>query len=186
MLLVLLQNGWSSYYTRIGRPGEVHDKESYFLAVKGKVWPRESWLRATWSAKTGIVLDHILKLANINRDDIWIDDTTLALARVSSGVLPPDIEHVRSTIRDRGITSVLACGKQAGKVIDEVWDGHSVKMCHPAYRGLTDAGIQGTSSALIHMIMESTSPFGRYKVSVDFHTGQITSPAAGAGRLNCP
>lgn len=59
MILVLMQNGWSTHYTRIARPDEFpddYDGADFRRAWESKVWIRQSWIDATWSCKTGRVL----------------------------------------------------------------------------------------------------------------------------------
>lgn len=130
MLLVLLQNGWSGYYTRIGMPGEVPERRAE------RVWIREHWIEATWCCPSGRKLTKILE--GVDDDYVWLDDTTLEIADKPSGVCKANPAHVRSVLETRGITEVLACGNQAGTVIDKLWRGPLVKIPHPACRVLTN------------------------------------------------
>lgn len=143
MLMVLLQNGWSRFYRRIGRPGEPPTR------MVERIWDREDWIDATWSCLTGRRLQVIL--AGVPEDQIWLDDTTLEIADKASGVKPPDLNHVASVIKDQGITMVLACGKQAAGVIDKVWSGPVIKIPHPAVRGMTTEHLRRFNSHVVEM-----------------------------------
>ncbi len=157
MLLCLLQNAWSGFYVRVGLPGE--DSDSF----KDRVWCRDDWIDATWSCPSGQRLMRILD--GIHDDSIWLDNTTLAVADKASGVKPPDLDHITNVIADRGITSVVACGKQASEVIDKVWDGSVVKIPHPAHRKFSKEAV-GACNELIKTMIQITSeqsfPFRGY------------------------
>lgn len=151
MILILMQNGWSTHYTRIAKPDEYGDKfGDYRRAWKDRVWSRQLWIDATWTCKTGQVLRLIL--GDLPIDQIWLDNTTLELAPKASGIKPPDIDHVVGVLYDRGIRAVVACSKQAGETIDRCWAGPLLKIPHPAYRGFTREGIIAANARLKAML----------------------------------
>lgn len=144
MLLVLLQNGWSRWYERIGMP-------SVEYSMRSKVWEREAWIDATWSCRSGQVLSKILK--DVPDELIWLDDTTLELSPKASGACKPDLAHVRSVLETRNIKWVLACGKQAHATIDKLWRGPAVQIPHPACRVLSNSALHDYSEVVGGMVV---------------------------------
>lgn len=173
MLLVLLRNAWSTYYTRIGRPGEVHDRESYRKAVKDRVWAREAWLDATWASVSGRKLIKILN--GVPDELIWVDDTTLEVAAKSSGVKPPDVDHIREVLHERHITMVLACGQQSWKAIDKVWRGSVIKIPHPACRVISNYACKGYNSIIHVMLARFAARCCLTRVAMDTY-GELVYP----------
>ncbi len=160
MLLVLLQNAWSGFYTRVGTPNENEDDCWRTLRSDNRIWYRQNWIDATWSCPSGQRLMRILD--GIPEGSIWLDNTTLSVADKASGVKPPDFGHVRSVITDHLITCVVACGKQASEVIDRCWSGSLVKIPHPAYRKFSKEAVESCNyciKTMIGLTLEQSFPF---------------------------
>jgi hypothetical protein len=113
-LIVFLQNAWSPFYA-------------------GRVWPRQSWLRALDRSRSG-------KRLKIMIDDLDLcEETTPVVTAKSSGIAPPDTGHILSRLAARQPSVVVACGKQAELALCKLWTGPMIAVPHPAHRVLTDS-----------------------------------------------
>lgn len=119
--VVFLQNAWSPLYA-------------------GGTWPRERWMAALWTCRSGMRLKRTL-LQNIDIDDVWMDNTTPIVGEDPCSIVPPNLEHVTEVIYRISPRVVVACGKQAGDVLAlTIPDGISLlAVPHPAARSVTDA-----------------------------------------------
>jgi hypothetical protein len=111
-VVVFLQNAWSPLYA-------------------GKVWPRESWLRALVASRSGQRLKVLVDSFN------ECENTTPHVSSTPDGVCPPDTEHIQKILRERKPDVVIACGKQAERALLIIWRGPMVVVPHPACRVLT-------------------------------------------------
>lgn len=110
--IVFLQNAWSPLYA-------------------GGTWPRKSWLKALARSRSGQRLKIIVK------DDFDLcENTTPIVGAEPNSVIPPDKEYINEIINRRKPDAIVACGKQAEKVLSELWSGPLIITPHPAYRVL--------------------------------------------------
>ncbi len=165
MLLVLLQNAWSGFYTRVGKPDEDEDYCWQTLRSDNRIWYRQNWIDATWSCPSGQRLMRILE--GIPDESICLDNTTLLVADKASGVKPPDLDHIRSVIANRGIKSIVACGTQASSAIDQCWTGSVIKIPHPAYRKFSAIAVEQCNLLIRYMFTSSQISGPSYLRSVD-------------------
>lgn len=113
-IVYFLQNAWSPIYA-------------------GAVWPRERWLLALKSSRSGQRLRVML-------DDFDLcENTTPQVGATPDSVLPPDDAHILAVLEARRPTVVVACGKQAETALARLWNGALLAVPHPAHRLLTDA-----------------------------------------------
>jgi hypothetical protein len=115
--LVILQNAWSRRWA-------------------GRAWPRADWLAALHDSRTGRRLARIWPAP---ARGVWFDNTTPAVAPAASVCLPPDLDHLRGVIRRTRPRLVVACGAQAARAVQPLWDGQLICMPHPCYRCLSNA-----------------------------------------------
>jgi hypothetical protein len=113
-VVVFLQNAWSPLYA-------------------GSTWPRDSWLRALETSRSG----QRLRILIVDQYHIC-ENTTAAVASHPSGVEAPDATHIRRVLTDRKPRVVIACGKQAELALKAIWSGPMLAVPHPAHRLLTD------------------------------------------------
>jgi hypothetical protein len=115
MIVCLLQNPWSPHY-------------------EGRKWPRQSWLKALWASRSGQRLRRLFP----DPTQVWFDNTNPIATGTPSGVLPPDLDHVKRMLKRQKPTVVVACGRIAEYVSMGMWDGRLMLVPHPAYRLLTN------------------------------------------------
>lgn len=108
-----LQNAWSPLYA-------------------GRVWPRESWLRALRDSRSG------KRLRLLVSNPAWCHNTTPVVGARPSSRPPADHEHIQRILEDYQPRVVIACGGQAEDALRELWDSTLLVVPHPAYRVLTD------------------------------------------------
>ena len=115
-VLVFLQNAWSPVYA-------------------GRMWPRDSWLRALARSRSGQRLRLLI-------DDFSVcENTTPQVAATSNGQLPPEPAHIRAVLTRRTTldrTLIITCGAQATRALVPLWSGALVAVPHPAHRLLTN------------------------------------------------
>lgn len=112
--IVFLQNAWSPLFA-------------------GKIWPRRSWLRALEKSRSGQRLKHMI-------DDLDLcEETTPVVTPTSSGIAPPDFEHIQEILDRRKPEIIITCGMQAENALLSVWDGNLIAVPHPAHRMVTNA-----------------------------------------------
>lgn len=116
-VLIMLQNAWSPLYA-------------------GREWPRESWLRALRDSRSGDRLRH-LTAAFEQQATIWYDNTTPRVVRHARERAKPDRLHVEEVLQKQQPRVVVTCGDQAGRLLSSMWQGHLVRVPHPAHRLLT-------------------------------------------------
>ena len=113
--IVFLQNAWSPLYA-------------------GGTWPRKSWLKALARSRSGQRLKIIVK------DDFDLcENTTPIVGESADSVIPPDVEYIKEIINRREPEIIVACGKQAEKVLVKLWDGPMIITTHPACRVLKNS-----------------------------------------------
>jgi hypothetical protein len=113
-VIVFLQNAWSPLYA-------------------GGTWPRDSWLRALETSRSG----QRLRILIVDQYHIC-ENTTAAVASHPSGIEAPDAAHIRRVLSERKPRVVIACGKQAEIALKAIWTGPLLAVPHPAHRLLTD------------------------------------------------
>jgi hypothetical protein len=141
LILVLLQNAWSGYYTRISLPDEE------VTSLRSKVWAREDWLEATWASASGRTLRKLLD--GVPKEKIWIDDTTLMISELPEGNCPADPNHVARLLAMPDLELVIACGKQAESAVIKKWAGRLLIMPHPAYRLLNRDTVRAANGVIL-------------------------------------
>jgi hypothetical protein len=111
-VVIFLQNAWSPLYA-------------------GRTWPRDSWLRALVSSRSGQRLQHLV--------DDWneCENTTPHVGPTPDSVIPPDRAHILDILATRKPDVVIACGKQAERALAQLWPGPMLAVPHPAHRLLT-------------------------------------------------
>lgn len=113
--IIFLQNAWSPLYA-------------------GGTWPRKSWLKALARSRSGQRLKIIVK------DDFDLcENTTPIVGESADSVIPPDTEYIKEIINRRKPEAIVACGKQAEKVLVKLWDGPMIITPHPACRILKNS-----------------------------------------------
>jgi hypothetical protein len=123
--IVFLQNAWSPLYA-------------------GGTWPRRSWLKALARSRSGQRLRIIVK----DEFDLC-ENTTPIVGETPNSVIPPDIEYIKSIINKREPEAIVACGKQAEKILSELWSGPLIITPHPAYRVLKNSVYERVRELLI-------------------------------------
>jgi hypothetical protein len=113
-IIVFLQNAWSPFYA-------------------GKIWPRESWLRALATSRSGQRLGLICDSLND------VENTTAQVGNHPDSVCPPDKNHIKTVLKQRKPDVIITCGRQAEKALCCLWTGPIVSVPHPACRVLTNA-----------------------------------------------
>jgi hypothetical protein len=126
-ILGLLENAWSP-------------------AWAGMVWPRQSWLDALWSSRTGNRLRHLTN--RLGKAQIWFDNTTPEVARTPNDKLPPNYQHVCELVCRLQPTAVVAFGEQAARVCRELQLEPLLIVPHPAYRVVTNGLYQQAGTLL--------------------------------------
>lgn len=117
-VVVFLQNAWSPVYA-------------------GDRWPRESWLRALNSSRSGARL-RVLE-AHCSHVDIWYDNVAPICGATPDSVVPYDLSHVRAVLRRHRPFIVVACGKHAEAALAKVKTKLPLLVVpHPAHRLLTN------------------------------------------------
>lgn len=112
--LLFLQNAWSPFYA-------------------GAVWPRESWLRALESSRSG------QRLKLLVGDDFDVcENCTPQVGATPDSIIKPDPEHILKVLAERSPRMVIACGSHAERALLELWDGPLLLIPHPAYRVVTN------------------------------------------------
>lgn len=134
--VVFLQNAWSPYFA---------DKE----------WPREQWLVALARSRSGMRLSRIygslctfrsmvdpdrvrIRYAWTGPVEVHFDNTTPRVASRPEEVLPPDFKHIESVLDKTRPRYVLACGKQSGAALRQLWPGPLICMPHPTWKPLSN------------------------------------------------
>jgi hypothetical protein len=113
-----LQNPWSPYYA-------------------GGTWPRESWLRAFWSSRSGIRC----KLLLDDQVEIWFDNSTPIVCENPNDVIPADLDHMRKVLNEQKPDVIITFGQPAALAMGKIRDEYKQPvMClpHPAYRVVTN------------------------------------------------
>lgn len=112
-IVVFLQNAWSPFWA-------------------GKVWPRESWLRALEKSRSGQRLRVMI-------DDLEVcEETTPIVTLTSNGKPKPDFEHISEILIRREPKIIVACGKQAEIALLKYKPPRFLSVPHPAHRTLTN------------------------------------------------
>jgi len=113
-IVIFLQNAWSPVYA-------------------GRKWPRQSWLRALSTSRSG------QRLTALTDDFNECENTTEEVADHPDGICQPDPQHIGRVLKARKPKVVIACGKQAEKAISAAWSGPLIVVPHPACRVVTTA-----------------------------------------------
>lgn len=137
-VLVMLQNAWSPLYA-------------------GRLWPRESWLASLADSRSGQRLTH-LTAAFERQADIWYDNTTPRVVRHARERAKPDRLHVENLLQQHRPQVVVACGDQAGKLLTAMWQGHLVRVPHPAHRLLTASLLAEAGQAVAKLLQQPPRP----------------------------
>jgi hypothetical protein len=115
-VVIFLQNAWSGLFT-------------------AQIWPRDSWLKALHRSRSGQRLKILTDSAP--GCEFWFDNTTEEVAEEPNGICPPDIEHVKDVLKVQRPEFVVACGKQAAKVLLPLFSPLLI-IPHPAHRLVTN------------------------------------------------
>lgn len=113
-----LQNPWSPYYA-------------------GGTWPRQSWLAALWRSRSG----QRLKLMLCDEIDFHFDNATPIVCENPKDVIPPDIEHIRTVLKEQKPDVIITFGVHAAEGVKAVRNEFSIPILflpHPTYRVVTN------------------------------------------------
>ena len=114
--LVVLQNSWSPVYA-------------------GRVWPRNSWLRALERSRSGRRLRMLNETA---KSSLWYDNSTPICGPTAKSKVPADLAHLRHLVDVLDPRGVVALGNQAADAVEQLRLRRPVLKCpHPASRTLT-------------------------------------------------
>lgn len=115
--VVFLQNAWSPLYA-------------------GGRWPRESWLRALGTSRSGqrlnVLTDQCPKV------EIWFDNTTPIVGERPASIVVADLQHMHDVLMAQKPDMIVACGLKAHSAICllEITDVPTLMIPHPACRVL--------------------------------------------------
>jgi len=118
VVLCFLQNAWSPVYA-------------------GRLWPRESWLKALHLSRSG----QRLKVLTAAAPDyeFHFDNTTPLVGKYPSTLLPPDLKHITTVIKTVKPKVIVTCGSLAAWAVTPLAGELPVlQLPHPAYRVVTN------------------------------------------------
>lgn len=115
IIQVWLQNAWSHSYA-------------------GRVWPRESWLRALHASRSGQRLrDLTCSLLRAGHEIVY-DNLTPEVGQHPGSLILPDVQHVLQRLSEVRPAVLVGCGFHAAKTLPVVWTAGLTLVPHPAAR----------------------------------------------------
>jgi hypothetical protein len=150
-ILIILQNAWSIHHA-------------------GKVWHRQSWLKALHASRSGQRL-RSLSQALPEAAEVRHENASPKVGDNPDSFFTADVKHIRRLIRKHAPEVVIALGKEPGNGVLAACPDHKkiVLAPHPAFRLLTNdlyrqIGEDIAGNKISHRVTVYTQDRGKVRV----------------------